>query len=1381
MSVKARTLAALCAAAVCLVGLLAQAPFSFASGVASQRGTVIESTHPAVSVAAASAALRQADQPTPPGSQRSRLPNPGKVLPSGWARSADKAVTLQGDAAGLHVLVADEKSGYTWRTVATLGDAAVETSQWIGQGCVTGSGSYMVVVYAPQQVTNMAGEMGVLGRAAVVNLDTGAVRQLGGGFSVAYFDPGCGVGPDAVLTRGGWGGDSPALPAATQLEMVNAATGAITENVTVPGQATSAVPYRGAIAAAYRQGIEQIRPRGKLTLIARSSTIPFRLVPDAAGGLGYQSVQGSRVRLYHLARGHVDQVGSAPKGTMELEGRSGRVWLTGTRASSVRNLPAAWRALDIPAGSAVSSTGELAVTGTTSGARAGLARRDPLAPLPVDIAAKVLSGSQPQVSFSVPPAAGPRPAPQAGRLHSAEGGRGTMTPADSSGDDTTTISPDRTCSIPVDDPSIQAYQPTFQQVEWAVDEAVHGNLTGTRQAGLYGSSLPAYSPQGNSGLFPLESLDGGGTVPAQVLLGILTQESNLEQASRHVIQGQTSNPLTSFNWFGNWQTDSSGNTFDSGLINWAASDCGYGIGQVTSGMCLALYQNSDPECEYNPPMSGTDQLAVAVDYQANIAASLRILSDDWNQLYGDGITMNASESTPSQYIENWYLALWAYNSGLEPGSSKLGNTTGCTPGPSCTDGNGDWGLGYADNPADPEYPPDRPPFPESSTYLTPTGAEYSPSWDMSHPQYWTYQEKVISWAFDSVTLYDYNKGADVQAFAYASGNPVYPPVSEFCSSADNCNSGVLNTTQPTSAGDACQLTGNYLDHCWWHWPITFTTCSKSCGSEVLTYAAGAPDPGPPTIAPAFQEDCTLGGLPSTAVIVGQDEAALGCPGQTWTNAGPMTWNFGAASDGTNPSKIYFDQIGAGFGGHFWFSYTIPNDQSLVIPDNPDSTAPANNYAQLEITGTWPAPSTVSGWTNVLVHMPSYGAWSPDAMYQIDPGGGQAVQYRAVNQARQANAWISLGVFDLGSGANVSLSNVTYDATGEDIAWNGAAFVPTTAPTTNYVAMGDSYSSGQGLPLFDPDSDYNYDGMTDACHRSGTSGQQEAYSQLVTLPGQSQPIARQVQADLAGPATYNFIACSGIFTTAITQQSAGNHTMTNVPWDQVYPGANEALQADSGWLNSSTTLVTLTVGGDDARFASVLKACIATTSDCADSNYYMTYTQNGQVDPEPLYEYEPQVISTLFYHLQETYQAIASAAPNAEIIVLGYPRLFPNDTNSGTCLVGYGISLGGDVTSMLNGFGDQLNQEIGQAVASEAMQGVNIHFIDPNNPGPGDTTGGFVGHEICSTAPYLNGLTAPSSSGSGSSTPGVGSFHPNANGQAEYAKLVDECLAGTIAC
>jgi hypothetical protein len=202
----------------------------------------------------------------------------------------------------------------------------------------------------------------------------------------------------------------------------------------------------------------------------------------------------------------------------------------------------------------------------------------------------------------------------------------------------------------------------------------------------------------------------------------------------------TSNPLSSFNWYGDWTT-SDGETTDTGLIDWSQSDCGYGIGQITTGMCLAQGQNNDNECAWPSTLTSDQQLAIAIDYQANIVAAAELLVDEWNTLWGLGITPDGTDvpsgGSYANYIGEWYMAIWAYNSGVEPGSPKYGNTTGCTPGPTCTDNGGtggNWGLGYADNPINPAYPPDRPVFPNSSSNPTPDGSTYSVAWDTSHPQ-----------------------------------------------------------------------------------------------------------------------------------------------------------------------------------------------------------------------------------------------------------------------------------------------------------------------------------------------------------------------------------------------------------------------------------------------------------------------------------------------------------------------------------------------------------------------------------------------------------------------------------------------------------------------
>jgi hypothetical protein len=106
------------------------------------------------------------------------LADPGQELGASWRTSPDRAVTLAGDATGMHVLVADASNGYAWKTVATLTVRGTDTSQWIGQACVTGSGRQAVVVYAPRQITNSPDALGYAALAAVVNLSTGQVREL---------------------------------------------------------------------------------------------------------------------------------------------------------------------------------------------------------------------------------------------------------------------------------------------------------------------------------------------------------------------------------------------------------------------------------------------------------------------------------------------------------------------------------------------------------------------------------------------------------------------------------------------------------------------------------------------------------------------------------------------------------------------------------------------------------------------------------------------------------------------------------------------------------------------------------------------------------------------------------------------------------------------------------------------------------------------------------------------------------------------------------------------------------------------------------------------------------------------------------------------------
>ena len=1284
--VRARLIAAMAAA----IGLAASqlAPASAASATSS-------------AAAAPKAASSAAAAPSP-----AQLADPAGMLPGGWQKSSDEAVTVSGDATGLHVLAASESSGYDWKSVATLGDPGVETDLWIGQACVTGSGNSAVVVYAPEQVTNQASAQGVLGRAAVVNLHTGAVKDLGGGYSIAYFDPGCGTGDTAVLTSGGWAADNSSSPMSTSLETVDADTGAITSTVHLPGQVTSAIPYQGQIAAAGGTGLEEISSSGKARALAATTAVPYELTPDASGGLGYQTVVGSKVDLWHLASGRTQQVASAAKGSVELRQTGGRVWLVGPDASSVHGLPAQWKPVDAPTTAQPSTTGTLVVTNSGSLTPAKGAKAQPGTAEPVGVNVQLLSGSRKSATFQVsttaatalptaaasPKAAHPQVAPPTNPLS------------------TTPVSADRTCAIAVNDPNIQAYQPTFAQVEWAADQASQGTLTDTRPAGLYGSSLPSYSPQGANSLFP--STLAGVDIPAQVLLGVLTQESNLQQASTHDVQGQTANPLTSYNWYGNWIDDDS---VDTGLINWSASDCGYGIGQITTGMCLAQGRNGDSQCTNPSSLSATQQLAVAVDYQANIAAAAQMLDNDWTQLTTDGIDLTITYDTSyippgddDLLVDDWYDVLWDYNDGIEPGTPALGNTTGCTPGPSCTDGNGDWGLGYSDNPMNSAYPPDRPTFETSSesNYPGPDGATYSTSWDLSHPQYWPYQDKALAFAFNSVALYDYSQAKDVQAFAFVHGTYTSPPPDLWCTTANHCDASGINETVATGP-DACQLTGTYADHCWWHgatapWgQVEPNPSCTNCGVGVLTYAAGTPEPAAEPIAAQFAQTCAST-LPTDAVIVGDGgKSALGCPGTNWTAQGSFSWNFAPDANGNYSSKMLFDQIGAGFGGHFWFGYSQSSD-------DPSSTV---------ITGTWSPPTSVTGWTDIKVAIPSRSALAPGALYQVSLGNDEPGKDVEVDQdaTAGANTWVDLGEFDLAAEASVALSNVTPDVdpstTGVDLAWSSVAFIPeSSGPGYSYTAMGDSYASGEGNAPYDP-------GTEGGCDRS-----QAAYG-------------RQFAAESnIGDANIQHVACSGA--------TIDNLTTT---------GQNGELPQISQ-LYTGSKLVTVTIGGndlgpdangDDTGFASILTYCLTNPTTC-ESNY-------NSDDANNLYTI---MDSSLKPRLTAAYEAIKARAPDAQVVAVTYPEIFQPGTTCGGIL-----NLPVPDVQFLISANLYLDNTI---VAAANAAGINVL----------DERYALLGHQLCSAYPWVYDLPTGFSPGT-SVLDSSAWFHPTVAGLSQMASDLDQ--------
>lgn len=229
-----------------------------------------------------------------------------------------------------------------------------------------------------------------------------------------------------------------------------------------------------------------------------------------------------------------------------------------------------------------------------------------------------------------------------------------------------------------------------------------------------------------------------------------------------------------------------------------------------------------------------------------------------------------------------------------------------------------------------------------------------------------------------------------------------------------------------------------------------------------------------------------------------------------------------------------------------------------------------------------------------------------------------------------------------------------------------------AATPGYIALGDSYSSGLGTGSYS---------LSAACKR-GT----KAYPYL------------------SGVTAANFKACTG----ATVPDVAGQLTT-------VLPNPNLDI-----------TLVTLTVGGNDIGFSTVVSNCTAFSSDQACKNAVVTATD------------EVTKIKPMRDNLIGLLQQIRAKAPNARVVLLGYPYLY---SKGPTC--GFGQPSQVKRTALYGG-ADTLNKALEDAVdAVPGTQYVNVRPI-------------FAAHSICASgsARWINGLNFFNQ---------AESFHPNANG------------------
>jgi lysophospholipase L1-like esterase len=228
-------------------------------------------------------------------------------------------------------------------------------------------------------------------------------------------------------------------------------------------------------------------------------------------------------------------------------------------------------------------------------------------------------------------------------------------------------------------------------------------------------------------------------------------------------------------------------------------------------------------------------------------------------------------------------------------------------------------------------------------------------------------------------------------------------------------------------------------------------------------------------------------------------------------------------------------------------------------------------------------------------------------------------------------------------------------------------VPANAAGPAYVALGDSYSAGNGAG--------NYDSSSGDCHRSFS-----AYPYLWK--------------NAHSPSSFSDTACSGAVTA-------------------------DVLNNQLGPLNSSTGLVSITIGGNDAGFADVMTTCVTgSDTDCVNRvNTAENFVRN-----------------TLPARLDSVYNAIRNRAPNAHVVVMGYPDMY--DLSAWFCV----------------GLSSTKHQKIDEA--ADVLDSVTATRAAAHGFTFGDVRTTFHGHELCSGDDYLHALVV---------SPSWESYHPTATG------------------
>lgn len=311
-----------------------------------------------------------------------------------------------------------------------------------------------------------------------------------------------------------------------------------------------------------------------------------------------------------------------------------------------------------------------------------------------------------------------------------------------------------------------------------------------------------------------------------------------------------------------------------------------------------------------------------------------------------------------------------------------------------------------------------------------------------------------------------------------------------------------------------------------------------------------------------------------------------------------------------------------------------------------------------------------------------------------------------------------------------------------------------------ISFGDSYSAGEGLL---PEEGLHYDCGTDNVYSAGryyensnwaTGGFSQSgpgcdtvtRSPLSLAQARTRPMAdygntchrhreawpNAIRADLGVSAdNAAFLACSGAVTANIGLLASGNVAQHRHRSPEGVAGGDTQIINARGFVEDrgDPQLVTVGIGGNDADFPGIVKACMLRnawlSTTCIDEDGFAASALakvNGEV----------------YDNLLRTFHGIRGEFPDATFLAYGYPTVLDPSK--------YCVGTGGVLPTSLNErerswlqetFLPALNQSIEDAAATVGMTYMSIFDVTK-------------GREICTDGEWINGYRPPKSE----------SFHPN---------------------